>query len=304
MSDALTFPSEAETEPLDVALSTAVGEIAALKRAPASGSHHRSMADEGFRRSWARLLAGEAPEDVAATEVAFAAAHIALGPVDASRLAEAGVDATDRRFVYTAAAERTLGALPGPIAAALEGVAEGLEPVGGGAYFVELLAGQARAGAISEGAARLVQPPEEMQSEHAWCVAVIGGLFEVRRGREPTSALLLGLSHHLRDAYRDPSRPDADGSGAARSEARALEECPGDLAERLAAHLTRREETALAPVAAFLAADLIDRVLQQRHYANLAGFSLSDAMDTREFVGEGPLRTFQLEVLQRFRLTF
>lgn len=303
MSNALIFPAQADVPPLDVALSTAVGEIAALKRAAASGGHHRSMADEGFRRAWTRLVAGEPPEAVAVTEVAFAAAHIALGPVDAARLAEAGVEADDRLTIYTAAAERTLGPLPQPIAAALEDIAEGLQPIGESVQFVELLAGQARAGAISEGAARLVQPPEEMQSEHAWCVAAIGGLFEVRRGREPTSALLLGLAHHLRDAYRDPAAPAPDDQ-AARSEARALAQCPDELAQTLAAHLAHREDTALAPVAAFLAADLIDRVLQQRHYANLAGFSLSDAMDTREFIGDDPLRTFQLEVLKRFRLTF
>ena len=144
------------------------------------------------------------------------------------------------------------------------------------------------------------------------------------------------LAHHLADAYRVPHAPggsdatehappsahrdvatedggvataerasgDAEGLSAGRSLARALDQCPADLAARIADALAARDDLSRPENQAFLAADLADRVLQQRHYANLAGFSLSDAMDAREFVSDGPTRDFELEVLVRFRLTF
>ncbi|WP_226580604.1 hypothetical protein [Acuticoccus sediminis] len=307
MHDALA-PRSTSPAPLDPALGPVLAEFAALKRVPARASAHRSIADEGFRRAWTAILAGEPLEDVARTEVAYAAAQIALVPVDAAQLAHAGVDPDDRRTVYRNAAGRTVGTLSEPVADRLAAVVEGMTPPGTGPQFVDLLASQARAGALREGAARLVMPPEEMQSEHAWSVAVMGGLLQLRRDEPAGPAMLLGLAHHLGDAYAavpDPEAPSPeDETARRRSVARALEQCPGELAELLAAALDHRNDLRLPAAGAFVAADLIDRVLQQRHYANLAGFSLSDAMDAREFVDPGPLREFQLDVLARFRLTF
>ncbi len=294
--------------PLDPTLGPALGEVAALKRVPSHAGQHRSIADEGFRRAWTALLDGDPPELVALTELAFAAAQITIAPVDAAQLGHAGVSPDDRRTIYFNAATRVLGDLPEAVAGRVAAIVEGRASSGDGPQFVELLATQARAGALREGAARLIMPPEEMQSEHAWSVAVMGALLQQARGETTATALLLGLAHHLGDAYtttRDPALDDdALEQAQARSIQRALEQCPADLAEAVEAALSRRADLSDTAGAAFVAADLIDRVLQQRHYANLAGFSLSDAMDAREFATPGPLRDFQLEVLRQFRLIF
>ncbi|UOM35179.1 hypothetical protein [Acuticoccus sp. I52.16.1] len=308
MHDALAPRPDGGPAPLDPSVAPALAEIAALKRVPGLADAHRSLADEGFRRAWTALLDGEAPETVALAEVAFAAVQIAIAPVDASQLRFAGVEPEDRRTVYANAAARMMGDLPEPVADRLAEIVEGTAPTGEGPQFVELLATQPRAGALREGAARLIMPPEEMQSEHGWCVGVIGGLLQRQRGEPAAGAFLLGLAHHLGDAYTMTSATDLSAAqlqqARARSERRALEQCAGDLAEALEAGLAAREDVAAPSVGAFVAADLIDRVLQQRHYANLAGFSLSDAMDAREFAAHGPLYDFQLDVLRRFRLIF
>ncbi|ORE96055.1 hypothetical protein ATO13_04315 [Stappia sp. 22II-S9-Z10] len=299
-----------ERPPLDAALAPTLSEIAELKRRPARLQGHRSMADEGFRRAFAALMAHEDADQVAAREVAAAAAQIALAPVNGPQLIAAGLDPDDRRVLYARAAARSLGPLDDDFAASLADALDGLAPETPAFHAVDLLCSQPRGGALSEKAARIVRPPEEMQSEHAWCVAVIGALLQIRRGLSPGNAFLTGLAHHLPDAYALPARtedsmPGAESQRAAtRALARALDPCPAPLATAIEAAMLRRHDLADPGAEAFVAADLIDRVLQQRHYANAAGFSLSDAMDAREFVTAPELRDFQLDILARFRLTF
>lgn len=305
-----TIPPET-VPPVDPALAPLFAEVVELKRVRSAQSSGRSIADVGFRRAWASLIAGGDAERVGLIEVAYAVAHVALGPVDAAALADAGVETDERRTIYRRAAERALGALPQVLEPPLDTVAQGLPAVGDVPRFVDLLCDQPRAGAVSEGAARLVLTPEEMHSEHCWCVAVIAGLVELRRGRSVGPAVMLGLAHHLPNAYLPDGGFAAellldghlDGIFTAFTD-RALADCPDDLATAIRTLLAVRDDVADPIGNAFNIADVVDRVVQQRHYANLAGFSLSDAMDTRELVHPGPLQAFQYDVLSRLGLTF
>ena len=49
---------------------------------------------------------------------------------------------------------------------------------------------------------------------------------------------------------------------------------------------------------AFHAADVIDRVLQMRHYEQVAQFTTAQALDDMELVHAGPTQAFHFAVLQ------
>ena len=286
-------------------------EIAELKRVRSAQSAGRSLADVGFRRAWARLVAGDDAEAVAATEIAFAAAHVALGPVDAQSLELAGLSVEDRRDVYRRAALRVFDPLDETLTLALEGLASATEPPGEVPRFVELLCAQPRAGAVSAGAPRLVLSPEEMHSEHCWSTAVIAALIQRARSEPAGDALLLGLVHHAANAHLPDGGFAAEVLLSDELERifitlieKSLAEVPSELADDCRRVLKEQHRTSSSLGTAFNAADVVDRVLQQRHYANLAGFSLSDAMDTRELVHPGPLQAFQFAVLSEIGLAF
>lgn len=296
---------------IDAALAPLFAEVAELKRVRSAQSDGRSLADLGFRRAWAALIGGADPAEVAATELAFAAAHVALGPVDAAALAEAGVPVADRRTIYRRAAERALGALDDATTAALDRIAAELPAPRKVPRFVDLLSAQPRAGAVSADAPRLVLSPEEMHSEHCWATAVIAGLVQRSCDEDPAPAFLTGLAHHLHNAYLPDGGFAAEvllddhlAAIFATLTERALAECPQSLAATIRDLLARKDDIGSVNGRAFNIADVVDRVLQQRHYANVAGFSLSDAMDTRELVHPGPLQAFQFSVLSHLGLAF
>lgn len=297
--------------PLPAKLSPLFTEIVELKRVRSAQSAGRSLADVGFRRAWARFVAGEDVGAVADTELAFALAHVALGPVDGRQLAEAGLAPEERRTVFRRAASRGLNPLDPQLERALDGLADGAPHPTHVPRFVDLLCDQPRAGAVSEGTPRLVMTPEEMHSEHCWSTAVIGGLIQLARREEAAPAVLLGLVHHAHNAYLSDGGFAAEmlledhlGGILSRCAERALGELPEPLADACRGLLAHKDSLSGSLGTAFNAADVIDRVVQQRHYANLAGFSLSDALDERELVHPGPLQAYQVAVLEHMGLRF
>lgn len=297
-------PVARDVSALPVNFARLAQEVAELKRVRSASTEGTSLAEVGFRRAWARLSAGHAADDVAYAEVAFAAVHATLGPVDATALDQAGLSQPERRTIYERAAHRSLGAVPAPISTALHALADGVPWPDQCPPFVDSLARQPRAGAVSQDAPRLVLSPEETHAEHCWSTAVLGAVIAHARGEPPGPVALLGLIHHAHNAFL------ADGGFAAELllgdklasvvdvlADRALAELPGTLAAQCRRVLADKD-TAQTPLgAAFNAADVIDRVLQQKHYATLASFSLSDAVDERGLVHEGPLQAFQMRVL-------
>ncbi|WP_108663327.1 hypothetical protein [Acuticoccus kandeliae] len=331
-------PALAASFPADLA--PLFSEVAELKRVGSELWEGRSLADARFRRAWAALVAGATPERVAYTEIAVAGAHVSFGTVDGTTLTRAGVSTDDRRTIYHRAAARALGPLEPPFDDAIESLADGFTRPVPVPPFVTRLSEQQRAGApkpIHRAAPRapsyedglddvfaeyeaenarfdpmedLVDPlqAEERQSEHCWTVAVIAGMIQRWRGEPVWPAVLLGLVHHAEHAYLPTEGPEyvheySEALRAASLE-KALSECPRDLAETCRTLLAARQETTTTLGSAFNAANVVDRVLQQRHYANLAGLSLSDTADGHDVVRPGPLESFHLYVLDALRLAF
>lgn len=258
------------------------GEICGLKRVETSAPPFGSLADTGFRRAVARLDAGDAADDVALTEIVFVCAHCALGAVDAGALQTAGVAEADRLLIYRRAAERVLGDLPGPLAQAARPLARerGAPALSGSiGALVGALASSVIAPADDAGG---MPVHEELVSEQAYTAAALAALVAYTRGSAPGRAFTLALAHPL----GAPLGPD--------------------LPRALAAIVAGIDvsDTADPSANAFQTAFIVERVLQQRHHANVAGLSLTEAMEARDLVPPGPVEAFHRDVVRRLRLSF
>lgn len=302
----------------DVAQDPALGgyvsllsEVGDLKRVRAAGLDG-SVASAFFRRSWASLCGGASLESVALSETAGALCAARLGAVDAAVLAGGGLDREESREVLLAGFDAVADPLPEALRERLrETVCErvGERPPGSASAppgFVGALSRQPRAGATRPGRPRLMLEPPESHAEHCATVAVYGVALSGAFGAEPGPVFLAGLSHHLHNA----GLPDSGFAG---------EELLGGYLERLASRfrrsaleelseaLRRKTEEALelvnhaesAEARAFHAADVLDRVLQMRHYERQAGFTLDQALEEMQLVHPGPLKDFQDSTLSQ-----
>ena len=293
-----------------VSLGRLFGEIGDLKRITSAQSGGRSLATKAFARAWRRLLRGHALEQVAMTEAASACAGARLGPLDPAALVEAGLDRDAVRTTLGAALSAVGSALPAAarakLAAALADLDEAawVEPAVDLPRAIALLAAQPRAGATRPGHPRLMLEPSENHADHCYLTAVIGALLALADDSDPGPPFLLGLAHHLHNAYL----PDAGFTGemllgphllpvVERLTERALAELPPALAQKIRA--VRRDLGAVdTPLGrSFNAADVLDRVLQMAHYARAASFELKTALDDLDLVHPGPLLAFQEDVL-------
>lgn len=291
------------------ARAAAVGD---LKRVRVAG-HRGSLAEQSFRRAWARLIRGDDPAAVAHAETAAALAATRLGGIDAAVLAEGGLDDVDALAVLVAAFDQAAEGLGPPRAAVLRTAlttpappepppvpdAAGLPP------FVALLAAQPRAGATAPGKGRRIVEPPESHADHCLAVAVIGVLVADGYGADPARVFVAGLAHHLHNAVL----PDAGFAGEVllgarlgpvlrRLTAAQLATLPPGLAAVVHDALVLPAAPADTPDSrAFHAADVLDRVLQQRHHARASAFTLDEALGEMELVHEGPVQAFSLGVL-------
>ena len=264
-----------------------------------------SLAEQAFRRSWAALVAGEAHERVALRETAALAACCRAGPLDAATLADVGLDEDGRRRVLTAALDEVAGPLEPDLHVAL---VVAIDPTGGPAgvapALVDVLEAQPRAGATRPGRGRLVLEPPESHADHCMAVATFGVLLAHREDAPVGDVFLAGLAHHLHNVHL----PDAGFTGeellgsalptvVRTCTDRVLATLPDALAGRIRPLLDQiaSDETPVART--FHAADVLDRVLQQRHYARAAGFTLDRALSDLELVHPGPVQALQLRVL-------
>jgi len=166
------------------------------------------------------------------------------------------------------------------------------------------LARQPRAGATRPGHARIVLQPEESHAEHCWTVAVGAVLCAPGYGADVEGPFLCGLAHHLHNAVL----PDSGFAGEAlladelepllaRLTERALSELEEPLRATVGGALGLRDAAQSPASRAFHAADVLDRVLEMRHHARAAAFTVSQALEELELVHEGPTQAFGLEVL-------
>jgi len=283
-------------------------EVGDLKRLRSAGRAGTNL-ERAFRRSWDAILNGEAAGSVALREAAAATAAVRMGDRNRATLVRAGLSKGEALAVLERSFDSVAGPVPdrlhGELRAALSEAPRerGEDPP----PFVDALARQPRAGATAPGKPRIVLEPPESHAEHCAAVAIYGVLLSPLYGARPGGPFLLGLAHHLHNA----SFPD---SGFAGDELlgghldginerlqgevlREIGEKNATLREGISALLPLVYRTDTPEARAFQAADVLDRVLQQEHYARAASFTLDDALGEMDLVHEGPTQRFHLEVL-------
>ena len=278
-----------------------VGDAKRIRVASAPGS----LAEQAFSRAWARLVEGEDPEPVAMSETAAAVVRARLGGVDAEVLRGAGLSGHEVATVLRRAFAEVSGVLHVEVR---ERLCEALALVRRPAAPPPLLAGvlnrQPRAGATCPGLPRILVEPPESHGDHCLTVAVYGVLIAPLVGADPVVPFLIGLAHHLHNAFL----PDAGFAGEVllgehltrvlhTLEERELTGLPVDLADRLRDVLVLRADAVAPASQAFHAADVLDRVLQVHHHARAAGFTATQALDDLELVHAGPVQAFHTGVL-------
>ena len=220
---------------------------------------------------------------VARETTALALVASQLGAIDGATLRRAQIDGESRRGILLAAFDRASRILPAELRTTLRASVSDDIDMGESdrvPEFVLLLARQPRAGATAPDKPRLVLEPAESHAEHCFAVATYAMLVAPRYGTDGAAAFLLALAHHLHNA----ALPDSGFAGEVllgphldsiveRFTEEALAQMPVQIASRI--RELRRELLPSADRAdsqAFHAADVIDRVLQVRHYARVAGF--------------------------------
>ena len=173
------------------------------------------------------------------------------------------------------------------------------------------LAASPRAGATCPGKPRIALEPAEMHSDHCVMVAVYAFLLADTFGADREDAWLIGLCHHLHNAYL----PDAGFTG---------EMLLGDHLNRVISSLRLRAlntfsvryrdrvsrlfdeindlESPLAQT--FHAADTIDRVVQMEHYERAAQFRVTTALEEFNLVHEGAAQEFQHALLRSIGISY
>ena len=171
--------------------------------------------------------------------------------------------------------------------------------------LLDLLADAPRAGATKPGSARLILTPEESHADHCYLVAVYAVLLAPLYEADAAIVFLAGMSHHFHNAFL----PDAGFTGEellgghlepimAEFTGRVLDELPGTLRDRVEDARRCLADAATPEGKAFHAADVLDRVLQMRHFDRAAAFTAKQALVDLDLVHPGPVRGFHLEVLR------
>ena len=290
-----------------VPLLSEMGDLKRLRTAHGEGS----LAERSFRRAWAAVIAGEPPAKVALRETAAAVAAARLGGIDARVLRRSGLDDEQAVSILRRSFDSVSDVLPGPLAADLRGELGPREELSytntpsGLPSFVGALARQPRAGATAPGKPRIMVEPPESHAEHCGVVALYGVLLSGHFGAEPGEVFLAGLAHHFHNAVL----PDAGFAGEellGEHLGSIFEGLNGEAISTLPEGVRGDVRAALGLVGnaespgarAFNAADVLDRVLQMRHHARAAAFTLDQALDELDLVHEGPLKGFHEEVLR------
>ena len=267
-----------------------------------------SLAEMQFRFAWS------AASNSNLTELAYgicarSIARLNLGGITAAVLKSAGIPLQQSRHVeemsFDASAVDIEPDLRASLANCLHLEFKQSEPP----PFVEDLCRQPRAGATRPGLARLIVLPPESHAEHCLMVAVYGVLLSSRFNADPALTFLAGLSHHLHNAYL----PDSGFAGEEMLgelleaimksfQERALRGLERSLADNVLDALRITAGTSTAEGRAFHAADVLDRVLQMKWYEDAAKFTLKMALEEMELVHAGPVREFQMAILQEAQL--
>ena len=279
-------------------------ELCDLKRVRDASSLD-SMANRMFRRAWAALLAGQDLGAVAHQATADAVAAARLGGIDRAVLASAGLSAEEATAVLARSFDEVAGPLDPAMHEELRGKLGLPFAAGPAPAFAEALIRQPRAGATCPGKPRIILEPPESHGDHCLVVAVLAALLSPRFSADPAAAFLAGMAHHLHNAHLPDSGfagemllGDHLGPVMRRLFDRELAALPAPLREATAAALAAIPDATTAVGRAFHAADVIDRVLQMRHYDQVARFTVDQALDDMDLVHAGPTQAFHQAVLR------
>lgn len=298
MPDAL--PGLASLERL-AGLAAELGDLKRLRDA----SSPDSIASRLFRQCWGALLAGQAVFEVALASTSAAVAACRLGGIDRSVLETAGLTRVDADVVIGRGFDEMTGPIDGQFLQALRARLGTALAMGKAPSFAEALIRQPRAGATCPGKPRIVLEPAEGHGDHCMIVAVLACILSPGYGAAPETAFLAGMAHHLHNAHL----PDSGFAGemllAEHLEpvmrtlfARELATLPTELAGQIRAALDLIGDANNPVGRAFNAADVIDRVLQMRHYDQVAQFRTAQALDDLDLVHVGPVQAFHYGVLR------
>ena len=279
-------------------------ELGDLKRIRDASSLD-SLASQLFRAAWGALLQEQAPLDVALLATAEAVAAARLGGIDRAVLLAAGLTEAEAVEVLTRSFDEVSAPVDPTLAARLRSqLGRTLRP-GAPPEFAEALIRQPRAGATCPGKPRIVLEPPESHGDHCMVVAVLAVALSPRYGADPAASFLAGIAHHLHNALLPDSGfagemllGDHLGPVMRRLFARELATLPAPLSEVIAAALAAIPDASTAVGRAFHAADVIDRVLQMRHYDQVARFTVDQALDDMDLVHAGPTQSFHQAVLR------
>jgi hypothetical protein len=255
------------------------------------------------------LLAGQDFETVAAVASAAALAASRLGGIDTAVMAAAGLSGDEAHAVLVRSFDEVAGPLDFALAERLRGVLGSALLAGPAPAFAEALIRQPRAGATCPGKPRIVLEPPEGHGDHCMVVAVLAYLIAPRYGADPATTFMAGMAHHLHNA----TLPDSGFAGemllgahlapiVERLFAKELATLPEDLRIITETALGFIPDASTPIGQAFHAADVIDRVLQLRHFDDVARFRIGQAVDDMELVHAGPVQAFHQAVLQDARL--
>ncbi len=287
------------------ALAGLAAELATLKRVRDAQSAD-SVATRLFRRAWEAVLLGQDVGEVALATTADALAALRMGAMDSALLSRLGIPAHAIGDILVASFDEVAAPVPNALRAALRArVGEPIPTAGVVPGFVEALIRQPRAGATCPGRARIILEPQEGHGDHCLVVAVLGVVLAGHYGARPAVPFLAGLAHHLHNAVM----PDSGFAGEMllggylqpamqRLFETTVEAMPRALGGAVQEAMRAAGGADTAEGRAFNAADVIDRIMEMRHFANVAGFTTQQALGEMELVHVGPLQQFHHSVMR------
>lgn len=287
------------------ALAGLAAELATLKRVRDAQSAE-SVATRLFRRAWEAVLLGQDIGEVALATTADALAALRMGAMDSALLSRLGIPAHAIGDILVASFDEVAAPVPGALRAGLRArVGEPIPTAGVVPGFVESLIRQPRAGATCPGKVRIILEPQEGHGDHCLVVAVLGVVLAGHYGARPAVPFLAGLAHHLHNAVM----PDSGFAGEMllggylqpamqRLFETTVEAMPRALGLAVQEAMRAAGGADTAEGRAFNAADVIDRIMEMRHFAGVAGFTTQQALGEMELVHAGPLQQFHHGVMR------
>lgn len=298
-------------------------ELQDLKRQQPA-HYSKSIASSLFTESWERLFYGENPKDIALRITLKALLAIVLPGCDAYFFKTAKIEEKPAEIILKSAfSEQIEGKIDAHLYSQLfveiprlvtefygdENLNENQASFDRTHWFVDALCKQARAGATKPGMPRLLLVPPEMHSDHCLITAVYAVLLSSGFKADIGLSFLTGLTHHLHNAVL----PDCGFAGEIalgdylqpiieNSRSEALRKIDHKESEIIMHAITNHENLNNPEGRSSSAADVLDRVLDIKWRVRVASVTEKDVFDDLELVHDGPIKSFQLEVLKSAEL--